>query len=112
MSSMGENIRELRLKHKMTQEQLGAHLGVQKSAIRKYESGMVENIPRSSIKKMAELFGVKPSALMGWEEEQTKNDAVADIILRMRRDEVFLEAVSIIYGYDEDKLTGLLTLIK
>lgn len=70
MSSMGDNIRALRLKHNMTQEELGRHLGVQKSAIRKYESGMVENIPRSSIKKMADLFGVKPSALMGWEEKE------------------------------------------
>ena len=73
MSSMGDNIRALRLKHKMTQEELGSHLGVQKSAIRKYESGLVENIPRSSIKKMADLFGVKPSALMGWEEEKEKS---------------------------------------
>lgn len=67
--TMAENIKYLRLKHGLTQEQLGEVIGVQKSAIRKYESGMVENIPRSSIKKMADLFGVSPSYLMGWEEE-------------------------------------------
>ena len=67
--SMAENIRRLRIQHKMTQEELGNVLGVQKSAIRKYESGMVENIPRSSIQKMAELFNVRPSYLMGFEEE-------------------------------------------
>ena len=65
---MAENIRYLRLKHGLTQEQLGEVIGVQKSAIRKYESGMVENIPRSSIVKMAEIFGVSPAYLMGWQE--------------------------------------------
>ena len=69
--TMAENIKYLRIKHGLTQEQLGEVIGVQKSAIRKYESGMVENIPRSSIKKMADLFGVSPSYLMGWEEEPT-----------------------------------------
>lgn len=66
--TMGENIRSLRLKHGLTQEELGKHLGVQKSAIRKYESGMVKNIPLSSIQKMADLFGVRPSYLMGFDE--------------------------------------------
>lgn len=68
---MGDIIRDLRIKSGMTQEELGAVLGVQKSAIRKYESGLVENIPRSSIQKMAVLFNVKPSYLMGWEDEKT-----------------------------------------
>ena len=67
--TMGENIKRLRIEKGMTQEELGRILGVQKSAIRKYESGKVENIPRSSIKKMAEIFGVRPSFLMGWDED-------------------------------------------
>lgn len=71
---MSENIKYLRLKNNMTQEQLGNVIGVQKSAIRKYESGMVQNIPRSSIKKMAEIFNVSPSYLMGFEEEKETPD--------------------------------------
>lgn len=67
--TMAETIRMLRLKRGITQEELGSIIGVQKSAIRKYESGMVENIPRSSIKRMADFFGVTPSYLMGWEDE-------------------------------------------
>lgn len=62
---MGKRIRELRLKKGITQEELGKIIGVQKSAILKYESGMVENMKRSSIKTLAEFFGVKPSYLMG-----------------------------------------------
>lgn len=67
--TMAETIRMLRLQRGITQEELGKIIGVQKSAIRKYESGMVENIPRSSIKRMADFFEVSPSYLMGWEDE-------------------------------------------
>ncbi len=86
---MGDIIRELRLKNGMTQEELGAILGVQKSAIRKYESGLVENIPRSSILKMATLFNVKPSYLMGWEDEDTtqiQDTQEKNIVITIGRD--------------------------
>ena len=61
---MGERIRELRKQADMTQEELGKLLGVQKSAIRKYEKGEVENIPRSKIQIMCERFGVDPCYLL------------------------------------------------
>lgn len=68
---MGEIIKQLRLQKGITQEELGRVIGVQKSAIRKYESGMVENIKRSSIKKLADYFGVSPSFLLGYEDSST-----------------------------------------
>ena len=76
--TMAERIRMLRLQKNLTQEELGKVLGVQKSAIRKYESGMVENIPRSSIKKMADVFGVAPSYLMGWEENSPEQNELSE----------------------------------
>ena len=77
---MGEIIKQLRLQKGITQEELGRVIGVQKSAIRKYESGMVENIKRSSIKKMADYFGVSPSFLLGYENSSTiiSNSIVGD----------------------------------
>lgn len=68
---MGEIIRRLRLQRGITQEELGRVIGVQKSAIRKYESGMVENMKRSSIKKLADYFGVSPSFLLGYDDSST-----------------------------------------
>lgn len=65
---MGQIIKSLRLQNNLTQEELGKIIGVQKSAIRKYESGAVENMKRSSIKKMADYFKVSPSYLMGLED--------------------------------------------
>lgn len=67
--TMGERIKDLRLKNNLTQEELGKSIGVQKSAIRKYEKGDVENIKRTSILKMATIFNVSPSYLMGWDDE-------------------------------------------
>ena len=66
--TMGDRIKQLREKNGMTQEELGEYLGVQKSAIRKYEKGSVENIKRTSIKKMADLFKVSPAYLMCFDE--------------------------------------------
>lgn len=67
---MGQRIKQCRLHIHMTQEELGNRLGVQKSAIRKYEKGIVDNIPRSRIALMAEIFGVDPVWLMGFEDDE------------------------------------------
>ena len=71
MSEMGSRIRDLRLAAGLTQEQLGDMVGLQKSAIAKYENGKTENMKRSVIKKMAEVLGVSPAYLMGFEEDTT-----------------------------------------
>lgn len=52
-----------------TQEELGEKLGLQKSAIAKYENGRVENIKRSVIANMARILECSPAYLMGWNEE-------------------------------------------
>ena len=62
--NMGERIKQLRIANGLTQEKLGKYLGVQKSAIRKYENGSVTNIKRTSIEIMSKLFNVSPSYLM------------------------------------------------
>lgn len=69
---MGELIKNLRIEKGLTQEELGNLLGLKKAAINKYENGRVENIKRSTIQKMAEIFDVSPSYLMGWEELNEK----------------------------------------
>jgi SOS-response transcriptional repressors (recA-mediated autopeptidases) len=67
---MNQRIKERRLALNMTQEELAHKLGMQKSAIAKYESGRVENIKRSVLAKMAELLECSPAYLMGWDDEQ------------------------------------------
>ena len=46
-------------------------LGLQKSAIAKYENGRVENIKRTVIQKMADVLECSPSYLMGWTSDDS-----------------------------------------
>lgn len=82
----GKIIKQLRKEHHLTQEQLGEIVGVQKSAIAKYERGEIVNLKRSTIEKMANYFGVLPSYLMGLSEEKIRiDDNEADLIIAFRK---------------------------
>lgn len=61
---IGQKIKEARLAKGMTQEELGEILGVQKSAIAKYENGRIVNIKRSTLKKISDVLGIRPSELI------------------------------------------------
>ena len=67
----GTKIRELRLLAGMSQEELGKRVGVQRAAINKYEKGIVENIPLQTIEKMAQIFDVSPTYIVGWNDDNT-----------------------------------------
>lgn len=62
----GTRIKELRLIAGMSQEELGRRVGVQRAAIQKYEKGTVSNIPIQTIEKIAAVFDVSPSYILGW----------------------------------------------
>lgn len=66
--STGERIRILRKEHNLTQEELGAKIGVQKAAIQKYEKGTVKNIKRDSLIKLAKILDTTPEYLLGWDD--------------------------------------------
>lgn len=83
--TMGERIRELRTQHKMSMSELGKLLGVGKSAIQKYEIGEVENLPRSTIEKMATIFGVSPAYLMCFDEWDENAEALSDEVALIER---------------------------
>lgn len=76
---MSERIKERRLAMNYTQEELAQKLGLQKSAIAKYENGRVENIKRSVIAQMAKTLDCSPSYLMGWEDHK-EIEAVASAL--------------------------------
>ena len=69
METMGERIKRLRQLKGITQEDLAKIVGLQRGAIAKYEIGIVENMKQTTIKKMADYFGVKPSYLMCLEDK-------------------------------------------
>lgn len=72
---MRNRIKECRTAKNLTQEQLANALGLQKSAIAKYESGRVTNIKQSILIRMAEILVCSPAYLMGWENAEEMIDS-------------------------------------
>ena len=68
METIGERIKGLRKGKKLTQSQLGEFLGVEKSAVAKWENGRTKNLKRETIQAMAQLFGVRPSYILEGED--------------------------------------------
>lgn len=51
----------------LTYEQLGNLVGVGKSTVRKWETGMIENMRRDNIVALAKALNISPAIIMGWE---------------------------------------------
>lgn len=77
--TVGQKIKESRLSHGFTQEELAARVGVQKSAIAKWETGRVENIKRSSLQKLAEALEISPADLIGSAEKPAVSPLILEI---------------------------------
>lgn len=80
---IGQKIKEARLKKGMTQEELGNFVGLQKSAIAKYENGRVVNIKRSTLQKLAIALDLKGSDLII--EENEKKSIIEDGLTENQR---------------------------
>lgn len=85
--AMSDRIKSKRKEVGLTQEELAQKLGLQKSAIAKYENGRVKNIKRSTIAKMSEIFDCSPTYLMDLDSATDKyienvfvNDSIENII--------------------------------
>lgn len=78
---MAQRIRELRAKHDLTLEQVADVVGVGRSTVRKWETGMIANMRRDKIAALAKALKTTPEYLMGWsdspdlEPEQKANPA-------------------------------------
>lgn len=70
-NELSRKIKELRLQRKMTLEQVGDIVGVGKSTVRKWETGMIANMKRDKIALLAKALGTTPAYLMGWKDDKT-----------------------------------------
>lgn len=69
MSTPGERIREMRIRNKLTLDDVAKKLNVNRQAVYKYEHGVVTNIPLENLEIMAEMFGTTPGYLAGWDND-------------------------------------------
>lgn len=95
---MGTRIRDARLAKGMTQEELGKLVGVQKSAIAKYEKGRVVNIKRSTLQKIASALNMNPTNLIF--EESPKE--AANLHVKIITDLDLMDALKDYYCLSEE----------
>lgn len=96
---IGQKIKKARLKRGLTQQELGAIVGVQKSAIAKYENGRVVNIKRSTLQKIASALEIRPSELMFNESPKE----TASLHIRILTDHELMRAIKEYHKLSEDK---------
>lgn len=110
--SAGARIRELRTLAGMSQEELGRRVGVQRAAINKYEVGSVTNIPIATIEKMAQVFDVSPTYIVGW-NDTSSNPLSAEVkVLQGVKTFYGKDAVDLLEGYFTMNATGRKKLIQ
>ncbi len=65
--TIGERIKKLRTDMGITQDELAVCAKTTKQTIHKYEVGIIQNIPASKIKLLADRLQTTPAYLMGWD---------------------------------------------
>lgn len=53
----------------LTLEDIGTAVGVAKGTVQRWEAGIIKNLKRDKIGKLAKILKVSPAYLMGWDEE-------------------------------------------
>lgn len=91
--------------------------GIDKGALSNYLKGRYE--PKQDVVyKLAVALDVSEMWLWGYDckkertQEQKNNDTLSDIVVRLRSDKAFFNAVSSIYKMDSDKLENLSAFLK
>lgn len=88
--TIGERIKAKRKELKWTQRELADKMGYSNhSTVVRAEAGQID-LPQSRILQFAEVLGVTPGYLMGWEQEPEDLGALAAEVLK---DPILLEVV-------------------
>ena len=83
--TVGDRIRELRIKLGIQQIELAEKCGISKQTLYKYENNIVTNIPSDKLELMAKYLNTSPAYLMGWEETSTiDTDLVVDVMFNTK----------------------------
>lgn len=96
---IGNKIKMLREENNMTLEELGEKVGVGKSTVRKWENGIIENMRRDKIEKLAKVFGVSPAYLLGYEDKFTGENAI--VVRKIMQDDKLMQTVKCLIELDD-----------
>ena len=114
--TMAKNLQYYVEKSGKTQKEISEVVGVAPSTFNDWMKA--KKYPRiDKIEILADYFGILKSDLIEEQTEETlkvkeNNDAMADIVIRMRTDNEFLDVMKSISKLDSKKLSSLLALLK
>lgn len=90
--------------------------GIPKSAVSYYLSG--RSVPRADrIYEISQILGVSEAWLMGFDvpktktEEQKKNDAIVDVVSKLRKDPDFFDVVSLLAELPAEQYASVKTIL-
>lgn len=75
----GDRIKAKRLERGYTLEELGERVGVGKSTVRKWESGMIANMRQDKIAKLAEALGVSINFILGLNDSAPERTTASNL---------------------------------
>ena len=105
---IGQKIKQARIAKGLTQEELGNLVGLQKSAIAKYENGRVVNIKRSTLQKLATALDLRGSDLV---IESNPKEA-AELSAKVLLDGELMDAIEKYYTLNAEKQRMVRDLIR
>lgn len=109
MAEIGKNIRRLREKNGLSQEELANRMGYKsKTTINKIEMG-VNDIPQNKIERFALALNTTPAVLLGWAEEEVSADnrVLADLFLQLQSNNELLDVVVQLSELSKERLLAL-----
>jgi transcriptional regulator with XRE-family HTH domain len=105
---IGQKIKQARIAKGLTQEELGSLVGLQKSAIAKYENGRVVNIKRSTLQKLAQALDLRGSDLVIEADPKEAAELSAKVLL----DGELMDAIEKYYTQSAEKQKMVRDLIR
>ena len=111
---IGEKIKTRRISLGWSQRELAERMGYKNhSVVARVEAGQVD-LPQSRLDQFAKVLDLSHAYLLGLVSEETsiKNDRMAELIVKMRKDPEFFEAVSNmadLSATEFDNIKGLLS---
>ncbi len=100
--NLGQEIKCLRKKRKLTQEQLGHHIGCTKSAIVNYETG-IRKIPFDVLVKLSDFYKVSIDYLI--KKQKTLADIldseIGDIKLTEQQEQLLIKYIHVLLGKEK-----------
>lgn len=100
---------------------LSKDLNIPKSAISQYLSGKSQKMDSKRLYAICNYLNVSEPWLLGFDVpmeksiEQKNNNIISDVVVRMRTDKDFFDAINIMYTLDNEKFSSIkqmLTLLK